>query len=84
MKSINLKQEAWGVVNVGGRPKKKKQRTMWLEIIFGLVIYKLFRRFFYDDDVLDMEGSDYSVLFSVADRSLFSFSFSSFFPLFLF
>ncbi|XP_027909243.1 uncharacterized protein LOC114168562 [Vigna unguiculata] len=41
---------------------------MWLEIIFGLVIYKLFRRFFYDDDVLDMEGSDYSVLFSVADR----------------
>ncbi|BAU00745.1 hypothetical protein VIGAN_10236200 [Vigna angularis var. angularis] len=68
MKSINLKQEPWGVVNVGGRPKKKKQRTMWLEIIFGLVFYKLFRRFFYDDDVLDMEGSDYSVLFSVADR----------------
>ncbi|CAJ1926398.1 unnamed protein product [Sphenostylis stenocarpa] len=41
---------------------------MWLEIIFGLVFYRLFRRFFYDDDVLDMEGSDSSVLFAVADR----------------
>ncbi|TKY71125.1 hypothetical protein E2542_SST07420 [Spatholobus suberectus] len=41
---------------------------MWLELIFGLVIYRLFRRFFYDDDVLDIEGSDSSVLFSVADR----------------
>nr|ACU19628.1 unknown [Glycine max] len=41
---------------------------MWLEIIFGLVIYKLFRRFFYDDDVLDIEGSDSSALFFVADR----------------
>ncbi|KAG4972793.1 hypothetical protein AAZX31_11G009300 [Glycine max] len=41
---------------------------MWLEIIFGLVIYRLFRRFFYDDDVLDIEGSDSSALFSVADR----------------
>jgi len=43
---------------------------MWLEIIVGLVFFKLFRRFFYDDDVLELEGSDYSVLFSVADRSL--------------
>ncbi|KAL2349438.1 hypothetical protein Fmac_003438 [Flemingia macrophylla] len=41
---------------------------MWLEVIFGLIVYKLFRRFFYDDDVLDIEGSDSSVLFSVADR----------------
>jgi len=70
---------------VGGRPKKKKQRTMWVEILFGLVIYKLFRRFFYDDDVLDMEGSDSSVLFSVADRSLsLSFSSSVHFLLFFF
>ena len=50
---------------------------MWLEIIFGLVIYRLFRRFFYDDDVLDIEGSDSSALFSVADRSL-SFPYFSF------
>lgn len=41
---------------------------MWFEIILGLVFYKLFRRFFYDDDVLDIEGSDSSVLFSVAER----------------
>ncbi|XP_020230099.1 uncharacterized protein LOC109810906 [Cajanus cajan] len=41
---------------------------MWLEVIFGLIVYRLFRRFFYDDDVLDIEGSDSSVLFSVAER----------------
>ncbi|XP_027361240.1 uncharacterized protein LOC113869218 [Abrus precatorius] len=41
---------------------------MWVEILCGLIIYKLFRFFFYDDDVLDIEGSDSSVLFSVADR----------------
>ncbi|RDY10636.1 hypothetical protein CR513_04796 [Mucuna pruriens] len=40
---------------------------MWLEVIFGLIFYRLFRRFYYDD-VLDIEGSDSSVLFSVADR----------------
>lgn len=41
---------------------------MWLEVIFGLIVYRLFRRFFYDDDVLDIQGSDSSVLFSVAER----------------
>ncbi|TKY45605.1 hypothetical protein E2542_SST30404 [Spatholobus suberectus] len=31
------------------------------------LVERLFRSFFYDDDVLDIEGSDSSVLFSVAD-----------------
>ncbi|KAL5568279.1 hypothetical protein UlMin_024854 [Ulmus minor] len=41
---------------------------MWIEIICGLVIYRLVRHFFYDDDVLDIESSAYNALFSVADR----------------
>ncbi|XLR22806.1 hypothetical protein HN51_069050 [Arachis hypogaea] len=42
---------------------------MWAAIICGLVFYKLIKRFFYDDDILDVEGSDHSsALFSVADR----------------
>ncbi|KAJ1391211.1 Nuclease-related domain, NERD [Sesbania bispinosa] len=41
---------------------------MWVAIICGLVIYKLFKRFLYDDDILDIEGSDSSALFTVADR----------------
>ncbi|KAL8257289.1 hypothetical protein R6Q59_029330 [Mikania micrantha] len=42
---------------------------MWLEIIFGLVIYRLVRRFFYDDEqqiYLRFTGS--TALFAVADR----------------
>ncbi|XP_059667438.1 uncharacterized protein LOC132312892 [Cornus florida] len=38
---------------------------MWVELFCGLVIYRLFRRFFYDDDILT---ADSEVLFSVADR----------------
>ncbi|CAL0332062.1 unnamed protein product [Lupinus luteus] len=39
------------------------------EIICGLIFYKLLKRFLYDDDVLQVEGSDHSTpLFSVADR----------------
>ncbi|XP_061354533.1 uncharacterized protein LOC133299119 [Gastrolobium bilobum] len=41
---------------------------MWVAVICGLVVYQLFRRFFYDDDILDIEGSDSSALFTVADR----------------
>ncbi|XP_010528663.1 PREDICTED: uncharacterized protein LOC104805712 [Tarenaya hassleriana] len=42
--------------------------TMWVEIICGLVIYKLIRRFFSDDDFSDVETSDSTALFSVAHR----------------
>lgn len=41
---------------------------MWPAIICGLIIYKLFKCFFYDDDVSDIEASDSTVLFIVADR----------------
>ncbi|KAE9606483.1 hypothetical protein Lalb_Chr09g0320121 [Lupinus albus] len=42
---------------------------MWVAVICGLIFYKLFKRFLYDDDVLQVEGSDHSTsLFSVADR----------------
>lgn len=42
---------------------------MWVEIVCGLVIYQLFRRFFYgDDDILDVETTDSNALFSVAAR----------------
>ncbi|XP_075648823.1 uncharacterized protein LOC142619567 [Castanea sativa] len=41
---------------------------MWVEIICGLILYRLFKCFFYDDDALDLESSDFNALFSVADR----------------
>ncbi|KAJ7949896.1 NERD domain-containing protein [Quillaja saponaria] len=41
---------------------------MWAEIICGLIIYKLFRRFFNDDDILEVEPSNSQALFLVADR----------------
>ncbi|KAA3468536.1 Plasma membrane isoform 4 [Gossypium australe] len=42
---------------------------MWLEIICGIIIYQLFRRFFYGgNDVLDVETSDFNAIFSVANR----------------
>lgn len=41
---------------------------MWVEILCGLIIYRLVRCFFYDDDLLDLETSDSKALFSVADR----------------
>ncbi|KAB1205314.1 hypothetical protein CJ030_MR7G012050 [Morella rubra] len=41
---------------------------MWVEIICGLIFYRLIRRFFYDDDILEVEASDSSALFSVANR----------------
>lgn len=44
---------------------------MWPAIICGLIIYKLFKCFFYDDDVSDIEASDSTVLFTVADRFRF-------------
>ncbi|KAL6129164.1 hypothetical protein ACLB2K_072517 [Fragaria x ananassa] len=41
----------------------------WFEIICGLVIYSLYKLFFSDDDdVLDLETSDSTALFAVADR----------------
>ncbi|KAF8099199.1 hypothetical protein N665_0248s0028 [Sinapis alba] len=41
---------------------------MWVEIICGLVIYKLVRRFFHDDEILGDDTSDSTALFSVARR----------------
>ncbi|KAF5735314.1 Plasma membrane isoform 1 [Tripterygium wilfordii] len=41
---------------------------MWVEIFCGLIIYKLVRRFFVDDDLLDVETSDSNAIFSVANR----------------
>ncbi|KAK2371888.1 hypothetical protein QL285_073089 [Trifolium repens] len=41
---------------------------MWPAIICGLILYKLFKCFFYDDDVLDIEASDSTVLFSLSNR----------------
>lgn len=42
---------------------------MWVEIIFGLVIYGLVRRFFSDDEeYIDFGSSGSNALFAVADR----------------
>ncbi|KAI3732284.1 hypothetical protein L1987_63488 [Smallanthus sonchifolius] len=42
---------------------------MWMEFIFGLVIYRLVRRFFYDDDQqTDVGFTGSNALFAVADR----------------
>ncbi|CAH8386539.1 unnamed protein product [Eruca vesicaria subsp. sativa] len=41
---------------------------MWMEVIFGLVIYKLVRRFFKDDEISDDGTSASTALFSVAHR----------------
>ncbi|PKI54585.1 hypothetical protein CRG98_025099 [Punica granatum] len=39
---------------------------MWVEILCGLVIYRLFRRFFFrDDDIMDVETSDSNALFAL-------------------
>ncbi|KAF2306728.1 hypothetical protein GH714_020890 [Hevea brasiliensis] len=40
-----------------------------MEILCGLIIYKLYRRFFSDDDdLLEVESSDTTALFNVANR----------------
>ncbi|KAL9237683.1 hypothetical protein vseg_012203 [Gypsophila vaccaria] len=41
---------------------------MWIQVICGLVLYKILRHFFFDDDVLDLETSDFNAIFSVASR----------------
>ncbi|XP_050225987.1 uncharacterized protein LOC126675391 [Mercurialis annua] len=41
---------------------------MWVEILCGLIAYKLFRCFFSDEDVLELESSDTTALFNVATR----------------
>ncbi|PIA25392.1 hypothetical protein AQUCO_11700006v1 [Aquilegia coerulea] len=42
---------------------------MWPQLLLcGLVIYKLVKRFFYDDDVLDVETSDSNAMFLVGSR----------------
>ncbi|KAJ4721097.1 NERD domain-containing protein [Melia azedarach] len=41
---------------------------MWVQILCGLLIYKICKRIFYDDDVLDVETSDSNAIFSVASR----------------
>ena len=50
------------------KKKKKKKRRMWAEIICGLVIYKLVRRFFHDDEISDDDTFGSTALFSVAHR----------------
>ncbi|CAI0395147.1 unnamed protein product, partial [Linum tenue] len=43
--------------------------VMWVEILCGLIVYKLFRSFFGSgDDVLDVETSDTNAVFIVANR----------------
>ncbi|KAI3735507.1 hypothetical protein L6452_15007 [Arctium lappa] len=42
---------------------------MWVELIFGLVIYRLVRRFFYDDEEhIDFGSTGSNALFAVAER----------------
>ncbi|KAL3837947.1 hypothetical protein ACJIZ3_022538 [Penstemon smallii] len=42
---------------------------MWVELICGLVLYQIVKRFFYEDDALaDLDSSDSSALFTVAKR----------------
>ncbi|GAV90157.1 NERD domain-containing protein [Cephalotus follicularis] len=41
---------------------------MWVEIFCGLIIYRLCRRFFWEDDLLEIETSDTDAVFSVANR----------------
>lgn len=44
---------------------------MWVEILCGLILYKLVKRFFYADDLVELDTSDSSALFSVANRYSF-------------
>lgn len=44
---------------------------MWIELLCGLVLYKVLRLFFSNDDVLDIETSDFNAIFTVAARLLF-------------
>ncbi|CBI26485.3 hypothetical protein VitviT2T_024063 [Vitis vinifera] len=41
---------------------------MWAELLCGLVIYRVLRYFFSDDDVLEVENTDSGALFSVANK----------------
>uniref|UniRef100_A0A803KSS6 NERD domain-containing protein n=1 Tax=Chenopodium quinoa TaxID=63459 RepID=A0A803KSS6_CHEQI len=41
---------------------------MWIEVICGVILYKVLRMFFGNDDVLDIETSDFNAIFSVATR----------------
>ncbi|KAG6750916.1 hypothetical protein POTOM_045431 [Populus tomentosa] len=42
---------------------------MWLEIVCGMIVYKLFKCFFSDaDDVLEVQSSDTNALFNVANK----------------
>ncbi|CAK7333655.1 unnamed protein product [Dovyalis caffra] len=42
---------------------------MWVEILCGLIVYKLFKCFFSDaDDVLEVQSSDTNALFNVANK----------------
>ncbi|KAI3933220.1 hypothetical protein MKW92_007278 [Papaver armeniacum] len=42
---------------------------MWIEILCGLVIYRIFRRFLYDDDILGAETNDTDAIFLIAERA---------------
>ncbi|THG01423.1 uncharacterized protein LOC114310842 [Camellia sinensis] len=58
----------WRTKIVKIKRKKKAEPAMWVEIICGLVIYRLFRRVFYDDHHHDVLTSDSIALFSIATR----------------
>ncbi|KAH9618519.1 hypothetical protein KSS87_022107 [Heliosperma pusillum] len=51
---------------------------MWLEVVLGgALLYIIFRLFFSDDDILDVESSDFNAIFSVASRFVFLHSSNS-------
>lgn len=41
---------------------------MWLALVFAFILYKVLRLLFGDDDVLDVETSDFNALFTVSAR----------------
>lgn len=44
---------------------------MWVELVCGFVLFRLLKRYFYDDgdaDLVVSDSSDADVLFAVADR----------------
>ncbi|KAJ4958568.1 hypothetical protein NE237_025679 [Protea cynaroides] len=41
---------------------------MWIELLCGLVFYRLIKRFFYEDDIYEIESSDSDAKFVVASR----------------
>ncbi|KAL5973876.1 hypothetical protein ACLOJK_030535 [Asimina triloba] len=51
-------------------PPIDRSSSMWIEILCGLLFFRIFRRFFYEDDedVLQIDTTDSSAIFHVANR----------------